>query len=371
MEYQADPNYFDYAASAPPWQEALHAFTQISQKIYANPSSIHHAGKEAKHTLLALKKELCDLMQFYDGRFLLCASGTEANNSIINGHRNWHHNGRILIAEDAHDSIWYATKAYSEATEILPIEQDGQYQIEKFEKVLSGKISLVCINHVCNETGVIQPVKELADICYKKKIRLMIDGMQSLGHLPVNLNEIPCTYYTVSGHKFGAVKGSGGIFMRDDQFDPLIRGGQQEWNLRAGTENLSGVASMVAALKKSLSILEEEWLRLYELKNTLISRIRSIPGLLINSPQNSLPGLLSISIPGMAGRAMAGVLSISGFSVSTGSACHANQLEPSRIILAMGRSRTEAIGSLRISMGPGTTEEAVHKLSDKLIEIAN
>lgn len=371
MEYQADPYYFDYAASAPPWQEALDAFTLYSQKFYANPSSIHHHGKEAKNDLLTMKKELCDMVHFHDGRFLLCASGSEANNSIINGFIKKHPGGKILIAEDAHDSAWYATKAFPGKIEILPIEKDGQYQIEKFEKALSGKFSLICINHVCNETGAIQPVKELADICYRKQIRLMIDGMQSLGHLPVNLNELPCTYYTISGHKFGAVKGSAGVFMRDDQIEPLIRGGQQEWNLRAGTENLAGLASMVAALKKSVAILDEEWLRLNELKSTLISRIQSISGLLINSPQNSLPGLLSISIPDMAGRAMAGGLSISGFSVSTGSACHANQLEPSRIILAMGRSRTEAIGSLRISMGPGTTEEAVHKLSDKLIEIAN
>jgi len=371
MEIIADPNYFDYAASAPVWREALEAYTKISEDIFANPSSIHRHGKEAKQKLLELKKELCDLMQFHDGRFLLCSSGSEANNTIIEGHMKRFPKGKLLIAEDVHSSIWYTVKKNSKVVRILSIDQNGNYKEEDFHRAISDKVTLICLSHVCNEVGTIHKVKELAELSYQNEIKLLIDGVQAVGHLPVNLNEIPCNYYTISGHKFGAVKGAGGGFIRDNEFEAFIHGGKQEWELRAGTENLAGLVSMVAALKKSLEILEKEAERLQNLKDIMIDQLKNIPRLLINSPVNSLPGYLSISFPGMSGREIVGALSLSGFAVSTGSACHANEMEPSRIILAMGRSKEEAIGSIRISMGIGTTYESVQYLIEKLKELVD
>jgi len=371
MDVKVDPNYFDYAASAPPWREAVDAFTEMCGEIYANPSSIHRHGKEAKNKLLELKQEFCDLLHFYDGRFLLCASGTEANNTIIDGHMERFPKGKLLIANDVHDSIWYATEKYPKAVEIFQIDQSGDYQMEHFKDAINKDITLVCINHVCNENGTIHPMKELAEICYENQVKIMVDGMQSVGHIPVNLSDIPCTYYTISGHKFGAVRGTGGAFIRDDDFYPILHGGKQEWNLRAGTENIAGLASMLEALKKSIEIMDVEAARLNLLKDSMISKLKKVPGLLINSSENNLPGMLSVSIPGTTGREVVGALSIMGFAISTGSACHSNQMEPSRIILAMGSDREEAIGSIRISMGIGTTSESVNELATKLLEIIN
>lgn len=371
MDVKVDPYYFDYAASAPPWTEAVDEFTKVCGEFYANPSSIHRHGKEAKNKLLELKKEFCDLLHFNDGRFLFCASGTEANNTIIDGHIKRFPQGKLLIASDVHDSIWYATEKYPKSVKVLQLDQFGKYQIEQLEKAVTENITLVCINHVCNETGKIQPIKELAEMCYKNQIKLLVDGMQSVGHIPVILSDIPCTYYTISGHKFGAVRGTGGAFIRDDEFEPLFHGGKQEWNLRAGTENLAGLASMLAALIKSIKIMDKETSRLNVLKKSMISRLEKVPGLLVNSSGNSLPGMLSISIPGNTGREVVGALSLMGFAVSTGSACHSSQMEPSRIILAMGRNKQEANGSIRISMGIGTTSESVNELTTKLLEIIN
>lgn len=368
MEISADPKYFDYAASTPIWPVALEAFIEISKNQYANPSSIHIHGKNAKLKLLELKKTFCDMLQLYDGRLLLCGSGSEANNTIIEGHLNLFKSGKLLIAEDVHDSIWYATKKHHKSVKILKINGDGQINIKELERSLEKQISLVCINHVCNETGTIHPIKELAEICYRKKVRILVDGMQAIGHIPVNLNEIPCTYYSISGHKFGAVKASGGVFIRDSEFSALIHGGRQEWNLRAGTEGIAGLASMVAALRESLEIMEAEVKRIEALKSHLISRLKHVPDVLFNSPENSIPGILSVSFPGFAGREIVGALSLAGYAISTGSACHDNEIEPSRIILAMGRNATEASGSVRISMGTGTTKKAVNNLIDSLLE---
>ncbi len=363
-----DPRYFDYAASSPPWKAAIEAYADSSKINYANPSSIHLHGKNVKQKLLEQKKAFCDLLHFHDGRLLLCSTGSEANNTIIEGHLKKFPDGKLLMAEDVHDSIWYASKYHQKSIKILPIDDQGRLHHEKLEHFLTSGISMVCINHICNETGVTHDIRRIADMCYRNRVKLLVDGMQAVGHVPVDLNEIHCTYYTFSGHKFGAVKGTAGALIRDDEFEPLIHGGRQEWNLRAGTENLSGVASLVSALEISLKLMEKETSRLHELRNGMISRLKQFPKLLINSPESGYPGILSISIPGVSGREMVGAMSMHGFAVSTGSACHASQLEPSRIILAMGQNKQEAIGTVRISMGYGTTSEAMEELLDRFVD---
>ncbi len=369
MGFQVDPKYFDYAASAPPWQGAVDEYCEISKSFYANASSIHQQGKATKQKLLELKKEFCDLLHFYDGRLLLTATGSEANNTIIEGHLNKYPKGKILMAMDVHDSMWYASRKHLKSLKLFSPEKSGHYNLKKFVKALDADISIVCVNHVSNETGAIQPIVEIAQLCDERNVKLMVDGMQSVGHIPVNMDEIPCTYYTISGHKFGSVKGAAGVLMRDENFEPLIMGGKQEWGKRAGTEDVAAVASMVKALKRSLEVMADESKRLRQLKNELVQHFEDFPEFVINSSEPDLPGLLSVSFPGFSGREIVGALSLSGFSVSTGSACHANEMEPSRIILSMGRTDREAIGSVRISMGIGTTDVSVKELIEKIIEL--
>lgn len=364
---EIDPKYFDYAASSPVWSEALEVFTEISQIQYANPSSNHLYGKNARIKLLELKKQFCDLLQFYDGRLLFCASGSEANNTIIEGHLKLFPEGKLLIAEDVHDSMWYASKNHSKSTEILKIDAQGRISRKDLERAIKRKITLVCLNHVCNETGTIQAVKELSEICIRNKVKVLIDGVQAVGHIPVNLDEIPCTYYTLSGHKFGAVRSAAGALIRDSEFNPLIHGGKQEWNLRAGTENIAGLASMVIALKKSIDIINSETERLNDLVCHLISRLKNIPRVSFNTPDHSAPGILSISFSDITGREIVGALSLAGFAISTGSACHANEVKPSRIILSLGRNASEAKNTVRISMGRGTSKQATDDLANELL----
>lgn len=368
MDLQVDPKYFDYAASMPIWPEAMDSFMQVSQECFANPSSIHGLGRSSKRKLQELRKELCDLTKFYDGRFLLCSSGTEANNLVVEGHLEKYPETKILIGEDVHDSIWYAAKKHSNRARIIPLDKHGLYRLDKMRKLVSST-SMVYVNHACNETGVIQDVQTIAELCQETQVQLLIDGMQSFGHIDVDLNALPCTYYTISGHKFGAVRGTGGVFMRDNDFMPQLQGGRQEWELRAGTENVAGLASMVTAFRMCLKDLEQELGRLKELTDQLINKLKNIVGAKVNSSPNGLPGFVSISFPGYSGRELGSALSISGFAVSTGSACHANEMSPSRVLLAMGRTKEEATGAIRISMGRSTTESAVDELVNKISEL--
>ena len=367
-----DPLYFDYAAAAPPYEEALHYFTEIAASYYANPSSRHAWGGSCREKLMEFKNQFCGALGFPDGRLLLCASGTEANNTIVRGYLNMDPKGGILIAENVHDSIWFAAGLYSDRTEILTIDRYGIIDIDQLRKALQKKPSLVCISHACNETGSLQPVQEVAYLCHHHDVPLLVDGAQAIGHIPVILDEIPCAYYTFSAHKFGAPIGTGGAFIRDDKFGSLVHGGRQEWDLRAGTENLPGLAASLRALKIANADMPDESMRLNELKAGLLSELND-SGIryLENNAKDSLPGFLSISFPGLSGNEIVTALSLSGYSVSTGSACHANTIEPPRVILAMGRTVAEATGTIRITMGRNTTKKAVQGLRDAIIEFVN
>lgn len=362
-----DPKYFDYAASSPPFKEAVERYREISIRHFANPSSSHRHGLTARKEMLTLKKEFCDLLKFYDGRLLLCSSGTEANNTIIEGHIQRYPKARLLIAEDAHECIWYATKKYPDKTEVLPIDPHGHLDPGKFKKMAKPGITLVCLNHASNELGTIHPIESMAEFCSFRQIKLLIDGVQAIGNIPVDLSAISCDYYTFSSHKFGGPRSAGGVLIRDDEFDPILQGGTQEWNLRAGTENLPGLAASLKALQMSLVNQTDEMERQRRLKKRLADEItKMIPETIINSPPDGLPGLVSLSFPGIPSHEIIAGLSLSGFAVSAGSACHSNQEEPSRIILALGRKHQEAKGTVRISMGYGTSEDAVDSLADAL-----
>lgn len=226
---------------------------------------------------------------------------------------------------------------------------------------------MVCMNHASNELGSIQPVSSIAEICSYRNIKLLVDGVQAMGKIPVDLSTLSCDYYTFSAHKFGGPRSTGGVLIRDDQFEPLIHGGEQEWNLRAGTENVPGLAASVVALKQCLQNMRDETIRLKKLTHYFQDELKKIlPDTIINSPLDRLPGLVSLSFPSHSSQEIIAGLSLSGYALSAGSACHASQVEPSRIILALGRSTEEAKGTIRISMGYGTTPVAVDSLIDVL-----
>ncbi|TFH23473.1 MAG: aminotransferase class V-fold PLP-dependent enzyme [Bacteroidia bacterium] len=364
-----DPYYFDHSASAPPYEEALEQFKWYSLNYPANPSSNHSSGKEASRKLLELKMRFCKLLDFHDGHLLLCSSATEANNTIIEGHRKRFPHGRILIAEDVHDSIWYATRKHKKHTDVFRIKDMEDLSHEVLARTVKNETTLICINQVCNETGRIHPLKAIAEFCSLRNIRLLVDGSQAIGHIPVSLNNISCDYFSFSAHKFGGTRSMGGLLFRDRQFEPLLSGGKHEWELRAGTENLPGLAAAVSALELDISKQSEHTSKYNNLKTSLLQDLKiGLKEVLINTPDDCRPGFLSLSFPGCQGNEIVAALSLAGFKIATGSACHADRPEPSRIILATGRKEKEAIGTIRISIGRGNTEESVKELGLALLD---
>ena len=358
-----DEGYFDTAASAPPFPEALKRFEEVSLRAYGNPSSSHESGQQARETLESARKAFLARVGLADGTLVLTSGATEANNLVL---RTAMEKGRPLIAADVHPSVWFA----KEASDVVETGPDGRIAPETLEKRITKKTSLVSIVHANNETGVVQDVKALGAVCAKHGVKLHVDGVQAVGRLPVTLSELPFAYYTFSAHKFGGPRGVGGVLVRDAALKPQISGGGQEKGARGGTENVAGLAAALVALDLSTRSLESDVPRLRRLATLLTDEIRSaIPDALANSTPAGVPGLVSFSFPKLIGEEIVVEMNLRGFAVSAGSACGSGKMEPSRPVMAMGRTREQALGTVRISMGRHTTEDAVRRLAAALRQV--
>ncbi len=359
--------YFDHAASQPVLDAAMQTFVDVSRELYGNPSSTHGAGFKARARLDRAREEFSALCGFSDGKLVLTSSGTEANNLVINNHTE----GRLLVAADVHPSIWYKVEQETDRSDVLPLSENGRVLAETVKHHLKRDTTLVAVSHVCNETGVIHPISEISQVCAAKGVALLVDGVQAVGHIPVNLEDYPCQYYTFSAHKFGGPRGVGGLLLRDSELQPLGGGGAQEWGMRPGTENVAGLAAATTALACCVADLHDESARLRKLTQFLAHFLQSlVPTALLNTdPEYDLPGLLSISIPGIQSQNVVAELSFLGFASSAGSACHSDTVLASRAILGRGRSEDEALGTLRFSMGRTTRKEDVFDLGQAVQQV--
>ena len=363
-------HYFDYAASWPMLPEALAAYT-ASAGVFGNASSVHGAGTACRDIVERSRREICDCVNFPDGRLVFTSGGTEANNLVVMGHLLSVRKARFLIAQDVHPSIWFVAEQFPERVTVLPLGDEGKITARDVESALKPDTTMLCMNHVCNETGTVHDAVGVAEFCARRGVLCHVDGVQAAGHIPVDLANMPCDYYTFSAHKFGACHGVGGVFLRGPAPAPILRGGPQEWELRAGTLNTAGVACAAAALKLCCARMVNEAPRLRGLARSFLGKVLAgHPDVLVNtSVEVDVPGLVSISVPGLSSTTAAFELSLRGFAVATGSACHADSVDPSRVILARGRSREEALGTLRISMGYASTGEGVEALAEAVMDV--
>jgi cysteine desulfurase len=345
--------YADYAASTPPLPEAIAAIAESASQSYGNPSSAHGPGRAARERLEQLRRELESLCGFTGGRLLFTSSATEANNWIIHGLMQTAPAGRVLVAQNVHASVWGPCQCYANRMDVLPLDSNGHISLAALRANLKGTTQLVCCSHVCSETGIIQDVAAFAAACEQNGVLCHIDGAQALGHIPVNLDEVNCDYYVFGAHKFGGPRGCGGMFARSPRLSSWLQGGAQEWNLRAGTENLPAISGTVAALRYALIQIADEMPRLRRLTAVVVDYLRQAnAAFLINGqPECVRPGVLSLSFPGCQAHALAADLAIQGIAVAVGSACSSDRPDPSRAIIAMGRSVEAALGTLRISFG--------------------
>ncbi len=362
--------YADNAATAKMRPAALQTYISTAKEYYGNPSSLHEAGQAAKEVLEESRARIANMIGAEAREIIFTSGGSEADNqAIFSAAMFGAKKGKKKIVSTAieHHAVLHALdRLKSEGFEIVlaPVDPNGIVNMSALEQAIDENTCLVSVMLANNEIGTIQPVREIGAICKSKGVLFHTDAVQAVGHIPVDVTALNADYLALSAHKFGGPRGVGALYVKKGApLFPLVEGGAQERGKRAGTENLPAVAAMATALKESLLHLDQATAKVTALREKLIEGLLKIPHSALNGDRiKRLAGNASFCFEGIEGEGLLLYLSDMGVSASSGSACTSGSLDPSHVLLAIGRVHDVAHGSLRLTLNEENTEEEIDYL---------
>lgn len=370
--------YLDHAATTPVHDEVLDKMYQLEKTLVGNPSSIHSFGRKAKAYLNESRKFLAQSIHAAEEEIIFTSGGTEANNLAIIGtalENEYNGNHIITSAQEHHailDIMKYLQKLGFHVT-YLPVNKDGIVQPQDVERALTNQTILVSVMMANNETGVIQPIEEIAHILQNHQAFFHTDAVQAYGQLAIDVKKIGIDLLTASSHKLNGPKGIGFLYAaKHVPLRPLIYGGLQERKRRAGTENLIGAYGFYLAAKIAQERRQVNQEKYTHLKNVFIATLEEegIEFFINGAKDNALPTIVNISFPHMKTDTLLTNLDLAGVAASSGSACTAGTLEPSHVLTAMFGKRSERIhNSIRFSFGSLNDEENVREAAKRVAKI--
>ena len=363
--------YLDHNATTPVRPEVRDKMLPFYGELFGNPSSAHSFGQEVKVPFEEARQRIADQLGASTAQIVFTSGGTESDNYAIKGVAFAAEKGHIITALTEHPAVlqtvsWLAKKGF-DAT-YLNVDSSGLVDPDEVRKALRPDTILVSIMHLNNEVGTIQPIEEIGAITREAGIYFHCDAVQSFGKLPTKVNDLNVDLLSVAAHKIYGPKGVGALYIRKGtRIDPLIIGGAQEKRRRSGTENVAGIVGFGEAIIRAEAERKEVYERLTGLRRKLIQGIdERVPDVIINGdPERNFPSTVSASVSHVEGESLLLSLDMEGIAVSTGSACSSGSLEPSHVLVAMGIDTVLAQGTLRFSMGRGTTEAEI----DHLLEV--
>lgn len=369
--------YMDNAATTAMRKGVLDAMLPYMTTMYGNPSSIHSFGRDAKLATDKARAQIASVLNCLPDEIIFTGGGSEADNMAIKGTASrLALKGKHIItsAVEHHAVLHTCAQLEKQGFEVtyLPVDGFGMVSPTDLEAAIRPDTILVTIMYANNEMGTIMPIKELAEVAHKHKVLFHTDAVQAVCHIPIDVKAEGIDMLSLSGHKFHGPKGIGALYIRRGvSVDPLISGGAQERNRRAGTENVPAIVGMGYAAEIAASTMIEDGVRLTKLRDRMISYIlENIPYVKLNGhPTKRLPGNVNVSIEYIEGEAILLMLDINGIAASSGSACTSGSLDPSHVLLAMGLPHEIAHGSLRLSISDMTTDEEVDYVLDVLVKI--
>ncbi len=375
-----DSGYFDWAATSPIYPESLEKYIDVSAKFFYNSSSVYSKGLETNKLLNFSRLECAKLLGVSEENIFFTSGGTESNNIVISSFINRLSKGTILVSEIEHPSVLnpiLELEKYGYKIEKLKPNKEGIITPETLAKKLKKDVKLIAIMLVNNETGAIQPIKELAEATHKyekligKKIHFHCDIVQAVGKIEVNIKELNISSASISAHKFSGPKGIGILYL-DKKLETIYKGGGQESGIRSGTQNLPAIVTMVQSLRIATSSIVPNQKIAKTIKKYLISKLKEIEGVKIISEnsKNYSPYILTISPVGIPAEVTMRILDEKGLYVSNGSACSSNSKKKDNYVLkSMGISQDAIKSSIRISWGHSTTLKDAEKLIEELKKI--
>ena len=359
--------YLDNAATTKMSRTAVEAMLPYLQEQYGNPSSLHSLGQAAAEALSSARERVADCLGCTAGEITFTSGGSEADNqALLSAARLGERKGKMHIVSTAfeHHAILHTLKKLErEGFEVtlLPVGENGVILPEQVEHAIRDDTCLVTVMYANNEIGTIQPIAEIGAVCRARGVLFHTDAVQAAGHLPIDVRGQNIDMLSLSAHKFHGPKGVGVLYSRQGvPLTTLIEGGAQERGKRAGTENIPAIMGMAAALEEACGRLGENAAAVSALRDRLIDGLSEIPHSVLNGDRTQrLPGNVSFCFEGIEGESLLLLLDDKGICASSGSACTSGSLDPSHVLLAIGRVHDIAHGSLRLTLSEETTAEEV------------
>lgn len=371
--------YADNAATTATSKTAVEAMLPYFSEVYGNPSSLHTTGQKAKEALETAREEIANIIGALPSEITFTSGGSEADNqAIITAARLGEKKGKkhIISTKFEHHAVLHTLdKLKKEGFEItlLDVHENGVVTANEVKAALREDTCLVTVMYVNNEIGTIQPIKEIGAVCKEAGVLFHTDAVQAVGHINVNVKEDNIDMLSVSAHKFHGPKGIGFLYARKGIFlTNVINGGAQERGKRAGTENIPAIMGMAAALKEAVTDLDAKNASLSKKRDRLIEGLSKIPHSILNGdPVKRVAGTVNYIFEGIEGESILLLLDDKGVQASSGSACTSGSLDPSHVLLAIGRPHEIAHGSLRLSFDDAITEEEIDYIIKSVTEVVD
>ena len=363
--------YFDHSATTPIHTDVLSLINEVNQDIYGNPSSIHSAGRKAKHVVETARKQIAAAINCTPKEIIFTGGGSEANNLVLWNmiYRNRKHVITSAIEHPAILAVLQQLEHLAITHTIVPVDKYGCVNPEDINSAMRDDTGLITIMLANNEVGTVEPIQDIAKIAKKHNVLFHSDGVQVLGKLPIDVQELGVNMMSFSAHKFYGPKGVGALYIKDGiAMKPFIAGGSQEKSLRAGTENVGGIAGLGCAAELVTKSLSDVGRTLTTLETQFKTKVsEQYPNIIYNGfEDNHLPGLISLTIPGIASDLLLIHLDNEDIAVSSGSACSAGTISPSLVLKAMGISDKQNLETIRISAGRDNTITEVNLLVETM-----
>ena len=361
--------YADNAATTKMSRTAIDAMLPYMETYYGNPSSLHSVGQKAAQALADARQTVADCLGCEPREIIFTSGGSEADNqALLSAAMLGQKKGKkhIISTNIEHHAILHSLRRLEslgfEVT-LLPVDEKGRVTVEQVANAIRPDTCLVTVMYANNEIGTIEPIAEIGALCHEKGILFHTDAVQAAGHLHIDVKSQNIDLLSLSGHKFHGPKGVGALYARRGiVLTNLIEGGAQERGKRAGTENIPAIVGMAAALKEACANLDENAKKVAALRDRLIAGLSQIPHCALNGDDNGanrLPGNVNFCFEGIEGESLLLLLDAKGICASSGSACTSGSLDPSHVLLAIGRPHEVAHGSLRLSLCESNTAEEV------------
>lgn len=369
--------YVDNAATTKTSRTAIDAMLPYFDKIYGNPSSLHSVGQVAADALRKAREEAAEVLGCEPSEITFTSGGSEADNqALVSAAAIGARKGKkhiISTAFEHHAVLHTLKKLEKEGFEVtlLDVHENGMVSARQVADAIREDTCLVTVMYANNEIGSIQPIAEIGTVCREKGVIFHTDAVQAVGHIHINVKEENIDMLSLSAHKFHGPKGVGLLYARRGiRLTNIIEGGAQERGKRAGTENIPGIVGMVAALKEANANIDANAAKVSALRDRLIAGLEKIPHSALNGDRTRrLPGNVSFCFEGIEGESLLLLLDAKGICASSGSACTSGSLDPSHVLLAIGRPHEVAHGSLRLTLSEENTQEEVDYIIEETTKV--